>query len=122
MRVKFDTHLLDALVATHPAHVSYVRNVLLPSLRNFWSSALSVIPAARIEVPLDGRCAREVKELSGFDLTDFLQYEAQGSPLVSNIGSDGNVEVGGSGRQSLVYHDQGNLHSKEAAKIVCQMH
>ena len=59
MRVQFDTHLLDALTETYPSHVSYVRNVLLPSLRNFWSETLSLYPAERIEVPLTGQNANE---------------------------------------------------------------
>jgi len=110
MRVQFDTHLLDALSTTYPSHVSYVRNVLLPSLRNFWSDTLSIIPAQKIEVPLTGnnaKCAQEVKKLSGFDLDDFLQYDVSDSITrsISNIGKDGNV-VFNSDANSLVYNDR----------------
>jgi len=109
MRVQFDTHLLDALTETYPSHVSYVRNVLLPSLRNFWSETLSLYPAERIEVPLTGqnaKCANEVKKLSGFDLDDFLQYDASiGARFISNIGNDNNVEMGFDGN-SLVYNNK----------------
>ena len=58
MRVQFDTHLLEALKETYPSHVSYVTNVFLPSLRNFWSETLSIIPAQRIEVPTEGDGAK----------------------------------------------------------------
>eukprot|EP00579_Thalassiosira_antarctica_P000623 CAMPEP_0201866140 /NCGR_PEP_ID=MMETSP0902-20130614/819_1 /ASSEMBLY_ACC=CAM_ASM_000551 /TAXON_ID=420261 /ORGANISM="Thalassiosira antarctica, Strain CCMP982" /LENGTH=766 /DNA_ID=CAMNT_0048391049 /DNA_START=19 /DNA_END=2317 /DNA_ORIENTATION=- len=111
MRVQFDTHLLDALSNAYPSHVSYVRNVLLPSLRNFWSDTLTIIPATKIEVPLDipngknAKCAQEVKKLSGFDLDDFLQYESTvNARSISNIGTDGNVELGSEGN-SLVYNN-----------------
>ncbi len=115
MRVQFDTHLLDALSKSHPSHVSYVRNVLLPSLRNFWSEALSVVPAGSIEVPLYGdsaRCASEVKETSGLNLDDLLQfsssssseeevgtapsspyYSLRSSKVITNVGADGNVRL-----------------------------
>ncbi|KAL7544916.1 hypothetical protein ACHAWF_008282 [Thalassiosira exigua] len=109
MRVQFDTHLLDALSEAYPSHVSYVRNVLLPSLRNFWAEALSIIPAAKIEVPLTGQnnqCADEVKELSGLDLDDYLRFDVAATPrFVSNIGKENNVELGDNGL-SLVYHDR----------------
>ena len=102
MRVQFDTHLLDALVESHPSHVSYVRNVLLPSLRNFWSETLSVVPATSIEVPLSGDdafCANKVRETSGLKLEDYLQFDAssssssaaRSSTVVTNVGDDGNV-------------------------------
>ena len=112
MRVQFDTHLLDALSTAYPSHVSYVRNVLLPSLRNFWSETLMVIPASKIEVPLSGgnnaKCAQEVKKLSGFDLDDFLEYDSIASNsarFISNIGSDNNVELD-SGENTLVYNNK----------------
>jgi len=111
MRVQFDTHLLDALSKKYPAHVSYVRNVLLPSLRTFWSDTLSIIPASRIEVPLrgdDAKCAREVKKLSGLDLNDYLEYDPTSMArrsIVSNIGGDGNVELGPEG-DNLIYHNR----------------
>ena len=126
MRVQFDTHLLDALANDYPSHTSYVRNVLLPSLRNFWSETLSIIPAQRIEVPLTGnnaKCAQEVKKLSGFDLDDFLQFNtnndnnnnnadnedtiqsSQSVRSISNIGTDGNVELDSSGN-SIIYNDR----------------
>ena len=111
MRVQFDTHLLDALSTAYPSHVSYVRNVLLPSLRNFWSETLKVIPASKIEVPLSGgnnaKCAQEVKKLSGFDLDDFLEYDiaSNSARFISNIGSDNNVELD-SGENSLVYNNK----------------
>ena len=117
MRVQFDTHLLDALSNDYPKHVSYVRNVLLPSLRNFWSTTLRIIPASKIEVPLTGnnaKCAQEVKKLSGFDLDDFLQYDtstnnddimSQSVRSISNIGTDGNVELN-SDESSIVYNDR----------------
>jgi hypothetical protein len=102
MRVQFDTHLLDDLVDSHPSHVSYVRNVLLPSLRNFWSETLSVVPATSIEVPLSGdgaRCASMVRETSGLNLDDYLQFDdsssssaARSSSVVTNVGDDGNVQ------------------------------
>ena len=108
MRVQFDTHLLDALSSRYPSHVSYVRNVLLPSLRNFWSETLSIIPAQKIEVPLTGdnaKCAQEVKKLSGIDLDDFLQYDMSDSArsFISNVGD--NVEMS-SGGDSLVYNNK----------------
>lgn len=105
IRVQFDTHLLDALVDAYPSHVSYVRNVLLPSLRNFWAEALSIIPANRIRVPLDGDCAKEVKQLVGYDLNDFLQYDTTDSSFrsISNIGSNVGMSSDGS---SLVYEDK----------------
>ena len=104
IRVQFDTHLLDALLTNYAPEVSYVRNILLPSLKNFWSETLSIIPANKIEIPLSGnnaKCANEVKQLSGFDLDDFLQYDTSTSTStsqfarssISNIGTDGNVEL-----------------------------
>eukprot|EP00579_Thalassiosira_antarctica_P012174 CAMPEP_0201918814 /NCGR_PEP_ID=MMETSP0903-20130614/7867_1 /ASSEMBLY_ACC=CAM_ASM_000552 /TAXON_ID=420261 /ORGANISM="Thalassiosira antarctica, Strain CCMP982" /LENGTH=758 /DNA_ID=CAMNT_0048455199 /DNA_START=167 /DNA_END=2440 /DNA_ORIENTATION=+ len=98
MRVHFDTHLLDALSTDYPSHVSYIRDVLLPSLRSFWSEALSIIPAKQIEVPLSGPsswCAQEVKKLTGFGLDDFLQQNA----------TDSNHVEMGSGGSSLVYNE-----------------
>jgi hypothetical protein len=113
MRVQFDTHLLDALSSSHPSHVSYVRNVLLPSLRNFWSEAISVVPANTIEVPLSGdgaRCASEIKETSGLNLDDLLQFSSQDSShsssslrsIITNVGTDGNVRLDEYG-SSLLY-------------------
>ncbi|KAL9184261.1 hypothetical protein ACHAXT_002347 [Thalassiosira profunda] len=72
IRVHFDTHLLDALSASHPSQVAYIRDVLLPPLREFWSEALSVVPASTIEVPLGGLCAQQAHALSGFRLKDFV--------------------------------------------------
>ena len=74
IRVQFDTHLLNALVATYPDHVSYINNVLLPSLRTFWSETLSIVPASEIEVPIDGQCATDVQKLTGYGLDDFLTF------------------------------------------------
>jgi hypothetical protein len=117
MRVQFDTHLLDALSSSHPSHVSYVRNVLLPSLRNFWSEAINVVPANTIEVPLSGdgaRCADEIKETSGLNLDDLLQFSSpedsssysSSSPslrsIITNVGTDGNVRLDEYG-SSLLY-------------------
>ena len=117
MRVQFDTHLLDALSSSHPSHVSYVRNVLLPSLRNFWSEAINVVPANTIEVPLSGdgaRCADEIKETSGLNLDDLLQFSSpedsssysSSSPslrsIITNVGTDGSVRLDEYG-SSLLY-------------------
>lgn len=113
MRVQFDTHLLDALADAYPSHVSYVRHVLLPSLRNFWSETLSVIPATQIEVPLSGDnalCATEVTKLSGYGLGDFIEYNDDSvisetaARSVTNIGTDGNVEINLE-NNSLLYND-----------------
>mmetsp|Transcript_19140 Transcript_19140/g.37194 ORF Transcript_19140/g.37194 Transcript_19140/m.37194 type:complete len:728 (+) Transcript_19140:261-2444(+) len=106
MRVQFDTHLLDALVESFPNHVSYVNNVLLPSLRKFWAETLSVIPASKIEVPLDGLCAIDIKKLSGYDLDDFLQFETSSGISVRSITNIGdNVELSSDG-QNLVYNNK----------------
>ncbi|KAL7534587.1 hypothetical protein ACHAXR_005971 [Thalassiosira sp. AJA248-18] len=105
MRLQFDTHLLDALSTKYPSHVAYVRNNLLPTLSSFWSKALSVIPAAKIEVPLAGGCSQFQKQLSGFDLDDFLQYETSLNRTFSNIGNEGIVEMDSDGN-SLVYNDK----------------
>ncbi|KAL7545373.1 hypothetical protein ACHAWF_008721 [Thalassiosira exigua] len=104
LRVQFDTHLLDALSSTFPSHVALVRNALLPSLLSFWSEALSVIPAQSIEVSFQGRCALEIKELGGYVLDDFLQYSEDDNRVISNIGSNGSVEMSQEG-DSLVYND-----------------
>ena len=43
--------------------------------------------------------------MSGLDLTDHLQYDASDyARRISNIGSDGNVQMGSEGK-SLVYND-----------------
>ncbi|KAL7520032.1 hypothetical protein ACHAWX_004783 [Stephanocyclus meneghinianus] len=102
MRVQFDTHLLDALVDSYPSHVSYVRNVLLPSLRNFWAETLSIIPAKNIRVPLDGDCATEVKKTTGYALQEFVQYGSDSLRSISNIGD--NVAFSSDGT-SLVYNN-----------------
>ena len=107
MRMQFDTHLLDALSTEYPDHIAYVRNKLLPSVQNFWAETLSVIPATNIEVPFLGRCAAEVKQLTGVSFDDFLQYNtpSDGVKTISNIGSGGNVEMSLEG-DSLVYNDK----------------
>jgi hypothetical protein len=113
IRVQFDTHLLDALADAYPSHVSYVRHVLLPSLRNFWANTLTVIPASEIEVPLSGNnalCAAEVTKVCGYNLGDFLEYDDNNyasdiaARSVTNIGNDGNVEINLE-NNSLVYKD-----------------
>lgn len=99
MRVQFDTRLLEALTTEYPTHVSYVRSVLLPSQRYFWLEALSVVPAAKIEVPLTGiasRCAAEIKFLTGYDLDDFLD---------ATDDNDANSIKMGLGGNGLVYND-----------------
>lgn len=102
MRVQFDTHLLDALVEAYPTHVSYVRNVLLPSLRNFWAETLSIVPASKIEVPLNGDCAADVKTTTGYGLQDFVQYGSENLRSISNIGE--NVAFSNDG-SSLIYNN-----------------
>lgn len=102
IRVQFDTHLLDALVEAYPTHVSYVRNVLLPSLRNFWAETLSIVPASRIKVPLNGDCAADVKKTTGYALQDFVQYGSDNLRSISNIGD--NVQFSNDGT-SLVYNN-----------------
>lgn len=105
MRIQFDTHLLDSLSTSHPSHVSYVRNVLLPSLRNFWAETLKVVPARSIEVPLrSGQCAQEVKKLSGLNLGDYLSFDTSANArTASNIGS--NVVVSSDG-SNLIYNEK----------------
>ena len=44
MRLQFDTHLLDAYEETYPAHVSYLRHILLPSLGSFFATTLNIVP------------------------------------------------------------------------------
>ena len=101
MKVQFDTHLLDALVDDYPTHVSYVRNVLLPSLRNFWAETLSVVPASKIKVPLDGDCAKDVQKTTGHALQDFVQYGSN-MRTIANIGD--NVMFSND-QSSLVYNN-----------------
>eukprot|EP00956_Cyclotella_meneghiniana_P020557 scaffold36434_cov23-Cyclotella_meneghiniana.AAC.3 len=74
MIVQFDTHLLDAPVDDYPTDVSYVRNVLLPSLLNFWAETLSVVPTLKIKASLNGDCAEDVQKTTGHALKDFMQY------------------------------------------------
>eukprot|EP00986_Skeletonema_menzelii_P018567 scaffold26658_cov153-Skeletonema_menzelii.AAC.2 len=107
LRMRFDTHLLDAYKESYPQHVSYLRNVLLPSLRNFWATTLNIVPTQKIEVPLDGICNREVKTISGFDLLDFLEYDttsiARAAVPVTNMNNDVNVYMDGDQPTSIIY-------------------
>ena len=107
LRLQFDTHLLDAYTESYPQHVSYLRNVLLPSLRNFWATTLNIVPTQKIEVPLDGYCNREVKSLSGFDLLDFFEYDSTISSRaaipVTNVKNDVSVQMQGGRPKSVTY-------------------
>jgi leishmanolysin-like peptidase len=108
MRLQFDTHLLDAYTDTYPQHLSYLRNVLLPSLRNFWATTINIVPTKQIEVPLDGGCNLEVKSISGFDLLDFLEYDttasARSAVPVTNMNNDNvNIVFDGGEPKSITY-------------------
>lgn len=106
MRLQFDTHLLDAYEETYPAHVSYLRHILLPSLGSFFATTLNIVPTKQIEVPLDGICNREVKSISGFDMTDFLEYDvtaANARSEATNINDNVNVNFEGGKPTSITY-------------------
>jgi len=107
LRLRFDTHLLDAYKESYPQHVSYLRNVLLPSLRNFWATTLNIVPTQQIDIPLGGICNREVKSISGFDLLDFLEYDttisARAAVPVTNMNNDVNVNMEGGQPKSITY-------------------
>ena len=108
MRMQFDTHLLDAYTDSYPKHVSYLNNVLLPSLRNFWATTLNIVPTQQIDVPIDGSCNWEIKQISGLDLIDYLEYDttvssARSAVPVTNMNDNVNINFEGGKPQSITY-------------------